>query len=168
MGNTPERIFPVIHPVKKKCLNCGYERQPEDESDFIPASECPKCRAIYEKVEKWLLEKEREKAEKILKMEQEKLKEHQKILAGRRQSEEREKIKMENKYGSINPAMVCPQCQTTGKIRTKHITQKKGVSGGKAVAAIVTLGWSMLAVGLSRKEGTTQAHCDNCNNTWVF
>ena len=44
---------------KKKCLNCGYERQPEDESEFIPESECPKCRAIYEKVEKWHNEKER-------------------------------------------------------------------------------------------------------------
>lgn len=44
---------------KKKCLNCGHERQPKDESEFIPASECPKCHAIYEKVEKWHSEKER-------------------------------------------------------------------------------------------------------------
>jgi len=41
----------------KECLNCGYERQPEDESEFTPAAECPKCHAIYEKVEKWLREK---------------------------------------------------------------------------------------------------------------
>lgn len=56
----------MINPVKKKCLNCGYERQPEDESGFTHASECPKCHAIYEKVEKWLLKKEYEKAEEWL------------------------------------------------------------------------------------------------------
>jgi len=49
---------------KKKCLNCGYERQPEDKSEFIPASECPKCRAIYEKVEKFIKEKEEKEKEK--------------------------------------------------------------------------------------------------------
>jgi hypothetical protein len=74
----------------------------------------------------------------------------------------------EIQYGSINAAMMCPHCQTDGKIRTKHIMQKKGVSGGKATAAVLTGGLSLLAVGLSRKEGTTQAHCDNCNNTWLF
>lgn len=71
-------------------------------------------------------------------------------------------------YGSINAAMMCPHCQTNGKIRTKHITQKKGISGGKAVATVLTGGLSLIAVGLSRKEGATQAHCDNCNNTWLF
>ena len=34
----------------KKCPNCGYERQPDDDRHgIIPASECPKCRVIYEK-----------------------------------------------------------------------------------------------------------------------
>lgn len=74
----------------------------------------------------------------------------------------------EIQYGSINAAMMCPHCQTNGKIRTKHITQKKGISGGKAVATVLTGGLSLIAVGLSRKEGATQAHCDNCNNTWLF
>ena len=32
----------------KKCLKCGYERQP---SDIAPDYECPKCGAIYAKVE---------------------------------------------------------------------------------------------------------------------
>ncbi len=71
-------------------------------------------------------------------------------------------------YGKINSAMVCPHCQSIGKIRTKEVKQKKGVSGGKATAAVLTAGVSLLAVGLSRKEGATQAHCDNCNNTWFF
>lgn len=71
-------------------------------------------------------------------------------------------------YGEINSAMMCPHCQTKGKVRTKHITQKKGISGSKAAAAVVTGGVSILAVGLARKEGATQAHCDNCKNTWLF
>lgn len=71
-------------------------------------------------------------------------------------------------YGKINSAMVCPHCQCVGKIRTKEVKQKKGVSGGKAAAAVLTAGVSLLAVGLSREEGATQAHCDNCNNTWFF
>lgn len=65
-GNLPERGFPVINPVKKKCLTCGYERQPEDESEFTHAPECPKCHAIYEKVDRLLLKKEYEKAEEWL------------------------------------------------------------------------------------------------------
>lgn len=56
----------MINPVKKKCLTCGYERQPEDESEFTHASECPKCHAIYEKVERLLLKKEYVKAEEWL------------------------------------------------------------------------------------------------------
>ncbi|MHB9097124.1 MAG: hypothetical protein ACYC5X_04795 [Syntrophales bacterium] len=51
--------------MAKKCLNCGYERKPEDDSEFTPASECPKCRAIYDKVEKWLREKETQLKEPI-------------------------------------------------------------------------------------------------------
>lgn len=74
----------------------------------------------------------------------------------------------EIQYGAINAAMMCPHCQTNGKIRTKHVEQKKGISGGKAVATVLTGGLSLLAVGLSRKEGATQAHCENCNNTWFF
>ncbi len=71
-------------------------------------------------------------------------------------------------HGIINPSMICPHCQIMGKISTRSVEQKKGVSGGKATAAVLTLGVSLLAVGLSRKEGATQAHCDNCNNTWFF
>lgn len=74
----------------------------------------------------------------------------------------------EIEFGKVNAAMVCPHCQCVGKIRTKEVKQKKGVSGGKATAAVLTGGFSLLAVGLSRREGATQAHCDNCNNTWFF
>jgi hypothetical protein len=53
-------------------------------------------------------------------------------------------------------------------VRTKAIKKKAGVSGGKAAAAVLTGGISVLATGLSRKEAMTQAHCDGCNSTWTF
>ena len=65
-------------------------------------------------------------------------------------------------------AMVCPHCQSKGTIRTKQVKQKKGVSGGKATAAVLTGGLSILATGLSRKESATQARCSKCGNTWYF
>ena len=67
-----------------------------------------------------------------------------------------------------NPDLLCPHCQTRGQVRTRRVRRKKGVSGGKVVAAILTLGLSLLFVGLSRKEKLTQAHCDNCGSTWDF
>lgn len=71
-------------------------------------------------------------------------------------------------HGDINNVMICPHCQQVGHIRTKEVIQKKGVSGGKATAAVLTGGVSLLLVGLSRKDGATQAYCDNCNNKWFF
>jgi hypothetical protein len=71
-------------------------------------------------------------------------------------------------HGPINPHMACPHCNSTGLVRTKSVTQKKGISGGKATAAVLTGGLSMLATGLSRKENNTQAYCGKCHNTWLF
>ena len=70
--------------------------------------------------------------------------------------------------GTVNPMIICPQCQNKGAVRTKSVQHKSGISGGKATAALLTGGVSMLATGLSRKEAVTQAHCDNCNSTWHF
>ena len=72
------------------------------------------------------------------------------------------------KWGSISPAYICPHCQTKGFVRTKAVKRKKGISGAKATGAVLTAGVSILATGLSRKEGQTQAHCGNCNSTWDF
>jgi hypothetical protein len=71
-------------------------------------------------------------------------------------------------WGNVNNQLICPHCQNKGDIRVKSVKRKKGVSGGKATAAILTLGITMLATGLSRKEGLTQAHCMKCNSTWDF
>jgi hypothetical protein len=71
-------------------------------------------------------------------------------------------------WGELNEQAICPHCQAKGSVRYKDVKRKKGISGGKATAAVFTLGISMLATGLSRKEGCTQAHCMNCNSTWNF
>lgn len=83
-------------------------------------------------------------------------------------TEQREKQKKIEAYGYISPAMICPHCQTKGQISTKPVKRKKGVSGAKVTGALLTFGVSMLATGLSRKEGLTQAHCGNCGSTWDF
>ena len=71
-------------------------------------------------------------------------------------------------WGNLNDAYICPHCQTKGFVHTKPVTRKKGISGAKATGAVLTGGLSILATGLSRKEGSTQAHCTNCNSTWDF
>ena len=82
--------------------------------------------------------------------------------------EEEQASLLAQQHGQLNPAMMCPHCQEKGRVRTKPVERKKGVSGGKATAAILTGGVSMLATGLSRKERLTEAHCDNCGNNWEF
>jgi transcription elongation factor Elf1 len=71
-------------------------------------------------------------------------------------------------FSSLNPNLVCPHCQTKGFVHTMQVKKKKGISGAKATAAILTGGWSLLATGLSKKDMITEAHCDNCGTTWHF
>lgn len=66
------------------------------------------------------------------------------------------------------PAMVCPHCQVRGKVATAPTKVKSGISGGKATGALLTLGVSTLATGLSRKVQVTAAHCANCGADWTF
>jgi hypothetical protein len=82
--------------------------------------------------------------------------------------ENKAKAQAEAIYGPLRPAMVCPHCKQKGSVHTKKVTHKAGVSGGKATAAVLTGGASLLAVGLSRKQDLTEAHCTNCNSTWHF
>ena len=64
--------------------------------------------------------------------------------------------------------IICPHCQTKGKVHTKLVKRKRGISGGKVMGGLFTLGTSLLVTGLSRKEQATQAHCANCDSTWDF
>ena len=61
-----------------------------------------------------------------------------------------------------------PIARRREKSELKSVVQKKGVSGGKATAAILTGGVSMLVTGLSREETLTQAYCGHCSNQWAF
>lgn len=70
--------------------------------------------------------------------------------------------------GSLNVAMVCPHCSNKGKVRTKIVERKNGISGAKATGALLTGGVSMLATGLSAKNRVTQAFCDVCQIKWFI
>lgn len=76
--------------------------------------------------------------------------------------------RVEAEHGYLSGAMICPHCGVKGRVRTKSVTQKKGLSGGKATGALLTGGLSVLLTGLSRKEDMTQAHCGNCGSIWTF
>jgi hypothetical protein len=89
-------------------------------------------------------------------------------IAKRAKEERRREASDTFNYGALNSMMVCPHCNTRGQIRTKGVVNKKGVSGGKATAAIFTGGISLLATGLSRKEAATEARCGTCRNQWSF
>ena len=45
---------------------------------------------------------------------------------------------------------------------------QEGISGAKAIGAIVTGGASLLATGIARKDNLTQARCDHCTVQWDF
>ncbi|MCE5268427.1 MAG: hypothetical protein LLG00_11125 [Planctomycetaceae bacterium] len=64
--------------------------------------------------------------------------------------------------------LFCPHCQKFGHVTTDATTVKKGISGGKATAALLTGGVTMLATGLSQENTMTQATCANCGSTWLF
>jgi hypothetical protein len=71
-------------------------------------------------------------------------------------------------HGRKNPKLLCQHCGERGHIHTKSVQVKAGVSGGKATAALLTGGLSLLAVGLSRKRNVTEAWCGSCKSTWHF
>ncbi len=71
-------------------------------------------------------------------------------------------------FGSLNEEIICPYCQKKGFVHTKFIERKSGIHGGKATAAILTGGVSLLATGLSRKIQVRHATCLNCSSGWDF
>lgn len=71
-------------------------------------------------------------------------------------------------WGPINKELICPHCTNKGKVHTKLVTKKSGISGAKATGALLTGGVSLLATGLSSKGKMTQAFCGNCRSQWGF
>jgi hypothetical protein len=90
--------------------------------------------------------------------------------AARKQRERaaKEPARLQRAYGPLNPSLVCPHCQIRGKVRTQQDVVKAGVSGGKATAAVLTGGISLLATGLSRMQHVTAARCGECGSSWTF
>jgi hypothetical protein len=68
--------------------------------------------------------------------------------------------------GGSKEALVCPHCQSRGTVTTKTKKVGKGVSGGKATAAILTVGVSLIGPGLSRNVKVTQLTCSKCHMSW--
>jgi hypothetical protein len=46
--------------------------------------------------------------------------------------------------------------------------KKKGISGAKATAAVLTAGISILATGLAKKDKGMNAKCLNCGMSWFI
>ncbi|HEX4495326.1 MAG TPA: hypothetical protein VIE43_06640 [Thermoanaerobaculia bacterium] len=74
----------------------------------------------------------------------------------------------EYRFGPINPALICPHCQTKGRVHARRISVAAGISAEKATAAVLTGGYSVLATGLSRTADRTQAACEACSSVWQF
>lgn len=68
----------------------------------------------------------------------------------------------------LDSRIICPQCQTKGSVTTEIVVMDRGVSGGKATAAVLTGGISVLATGLSKNEVMTKAMCSHCGSVWHF
>lgn len=71
-------------------------------------------------------------------------------------------------HGMLNNKIQCPQCNERGYVHTRKVNKKSGISGGKATAALLTVGISLFFIGLSRTEKVTSAYCENCKSEWNF
>jgi hypothetical protein len=66
-----------------------------------------------------------------------------------------------------NPKRVnCPHCQGVGTVTAKGVKKKKGFSTGKATAALLTGGISLVGTGLAQKGEVTQLTCSACGISW--
>ena len=84
-------------------------------------------------------------------------------------AKEKEALERERPAKAVRDAkLFCPHCQQFGFVTTEPTTIKRGVSGGKVTAALLTGGVTMLATGLSQESVVTKATCSNCGSTWMF
>lgn len=59
------------------------------------------------------------------------------------------------RYGAINANLICPHCQTKGKVRSKSVEE---ITKTKVVPVIGN--------NIKSRRRVTQIHCDNCDITW--
>jgi len=81
---------------------------------------------------------------------------------------EAQKAKRRQEKAARDAKLFCPHCQKFGFVKTEKTTVKRGISGGKATAALLTGGLTMLATGLSQQDTMTKATCSNCGSMWLF
>lgn len=67
--------------------------------------------------------------------------------------------KLDYEFGTVNVHLVCPHCQTTGKVRSKSVTRQMVSSG--TVGGIFKTNTNS-----STFKTVTQHHCDHCGSTW--
>lgn len=70
-----------------------------------------------------------------------------------------------DEFGGPNSKVICDYCGVNA-VRVSDVTRKTGISGGKATGAFLTGGVSMLATGLSQKQGAKHLACRNCGMEW--
>jgi hypothetical protein len=68
----------------------------------------------------------------------------------------------------MDAKIICPQCREKGWVTTRPIQERAGIDGGKATAALLTGGLSILGTGLSNVVARTEASCGNCGSSWRF
>ena len=79
-----------------------------------------------------------------------------------------QKAREEQEKAVRDTRLCCPHCRKYGFVRTEKTTVKRGISGGKTTAALLTGGLSMLYTGLSQEDTMTRVTCSNCGSTWLF
>lgn len=62
--------------------------------------------------------------------------------------------------------IICQFCHEAGGVTVREVTQKQGISGGKATGALLTGGLSLVAVGLSKKGQVNELICSRCGMKW--
>jgi len=72
----------------------------------------------------------------------------------------------EARYGVLNDKIKCNYCENVGSVRFRRVQTKKGFSTGKATAAVLTAGISVIATGLAKKGGASKLYCENCKMEW--
>lgn len=96
---------------------------------------------------------------------------HDEAKAARRNSrgvESDRRLELFHEIKASNDAQIqCPHCQVRGQVHTRGRRDKEGVSGGKATAALLTAGASLIFVGLSRRKSRVHLYCRNCGMTWT-
>lgn len=73
------------------------------------------------------------------------------------------KHKAFSEHGPVNPSMIRADCQVKGTVRTLHVKKKRGISGGKASAALMTGAYPCLLPG-APERGIYASPLDNCGS----